>query len=1051
MTKTRKISFANLASLLSLASCRSPLSSLGLAEGLASLTFSIAVPEGSASLAGRGGNSARVILPDTSSVSITVTWPKRDPIVQSVAVAAGTAELSLEDLPSGLPIVIHIEAKDAGGTVYASYNGSITLRPGANTCPLVLLPGTVTTVSPAWSRGLSGSAAGVTFYQLNVPDAGTWGFTVDKAGGGFPTSQILAWGLDGRALASWEASSYRGSATVTGAGAAAYLGVYGTEALDIRLAKAPAGEADSGFGRNGVAKAWGPARSHDARIESAAVFPDGRIALCGYMVDGSIEKAFVSMLSANGAMVQEFGAGGAMAFSVRGEEYARIVAAEVDSGGRLVVGGYVGSGGDQDFFTARILTSGELDASFGIGGIVVLDPYALNAGLPSSTSTNTLTGLALDATGRVLLAGSCTGSGTSDWIVARYTASGTLDTSFGYGSTGTTTFATGVPDSCRGVATIGDDVVLFGSYSSFNSAVVRLRADGFPYTTAPWTGLPVDLSINTTQAMALRDVDSDGVPELYLAGRVATSAYVYRFRLDTLALDTAYTPIGGRQVSGMDADVTSLAVGPDGSCLVFATSPVTTFETYAVKLDASGVIELAFEQSWSQEIPTTNGLIGMPIETSSLGDRSAKAIALPSGRWLLTGSAYIETQTRWRGYALILEASGAFYNAFDGDGIASGATLRENLEYRAAASLEDGRVVAAGQYWEGGVQKAFFDLYAADGQSAVRSVLHQGGMTRSTVGAATLGPDGSVYIGWTFEEPENNFAISKVGPSGAYDTSYGVGGQASHYDPDFLEYKVASLAIGADGTGFLGGQAIDTGVENLWVLLRFGPSGTLEWGGIKTVNNNQQGGTDCVTGISIAPDGSVYIAGTTFDMISTADENAFAARYSPAGIIDLGFDHDGTSDGVYYLGLESKIAGTDIDSASGISVDRDGTTIVYGSARTGIEPFTGVGWSIRLRADGTVDSAYGTDGVARLGSGATGVVGGSLHPDGSVVVAGAVDSVEYIGRFSRSGLGTRTSSASLSPANSSILSVDVGSGGDVLLAGFGYTSGVTYGFVSRAR
>lgn len=581
---------------------------------------------------------------------------------------------------------------------------------------------------------------------------------------------------------------------------------------------------------------------------------------------------------------------------------------------------------------------------------------------------------------------------------------------------------------------------------------MRLNGNGYSYGTAPWTGLPKDLGINGTQAMALRDVDSDGVPELYLAGRVATSAYVYRFRLDTLALDTAYSPVGGRQVSGMDADVTSLAIGPDGSCLVFGTSPTPTAETYAVKLDASGEIDIAFEQSWSQENPTTNGLIGMPIETSSLGDRSAKAMALPSGRWLLTGSAYIEAQTRWRGYALILDASGAFYNAFDGDGIASGATLRENLEYQATASLEDGRVVAAGHYMEDGKQKAFYDLYAADGQSFSRNILHNESWTKSFVGAAARAPDGSVYLGWTFEGlPEPRLAVSRIKPDGTYDASYGSGGYGAYYAAAYIDYLPAALAIAADGTVYLGGQALND-AENLWFFLRYSPAGIYDASyGFLSVNNNQQGGTDCVQGISLAPDGRVYIAGTTYDMVNTGDENAFAARYSPAGIIDLSYDHDGTSDGVYYLGLESRIAGTDIDSAAGIAVDRDGSAIVYGSARTSVEPQLGVGWAMRLAVDGTVDPSYGTGGVARLGSGATGVVGGALHPDGSVVVAGAMDNAEYTGRFSRSGIGTRTSSVALSPESSSIRSVDVGPGGDVLLAGFGYTSGVSYGFVSRVR
>lgn len=182
--------------LLSVLSCRSPLSEYGVSSGTASLSISLSVPLSSTAREPSDNASARVILPETSSVSVTVTPPVGATISRTVEVAGGTAELSLEDLPSGVPISILVEARDGGGVAYAGYDGSVTLSPGANARSLVLLPGTVAIVNPAWSRGLAGSASGVTFYQLNVPYAGTWGFTVDKASGGLPTSQILAWGPD---------------------------------------------------------------------------------------------------------------------------------------------------------------------------------------------------------------------------------------------------------------------------------------------------------------------------------------------------------------------------------------------------------------------------------------------------------------------------------------------------------------------------------------------------------------------------------------------------------------------------------------------------------------------------------------------------------------------------------------------------------------------------------------------------------------------------------------------------------------------------------------
>lgn len=796
---------------------------------------------------------------------------------------------------------------------------------------------------------------------------------------------------------------------------------------------------------------------HDVRAESAVTFQDGRVALCGYRPVSSSSQPFVAVLNADGSIDRGFGAGGAMAFWPRmSGETARVVASAVDSSGRLLVGGVVGSGGDLDFFVARILATGELDAGFGAAGsgIVAFDPYAIENGLASSTSSNTLTGLAIDASGRILVAGTCN-AGNNDWIVARLRADGILDTSFGNTGRGTAMVESDAPDSCRGVAAIGNEALLFGSYNTGNTSLLRLQENGLPYASSPWTGSPVSLGLSVTaQAMALRDIDSDGLPELYLAGRLNTSVYAFRFRLEaaSISLDEDYSTATGRQVAGMDADVSSLAAAADGSCLIVATTAATPSSALAVRLGPTGLVDASFEQGWSDET-YIDGVVGLPLGGTANGDSAASALALADGRWLVAGSAYDDGHARWRGYAAMLEPSGAYRTTFDGDGIASAGMLPENLEYSATAAFEDGRIVAAGQYWEGGVRKAFFDLYAADGQGPVRSVLHQDGMTRSSVGAAALGSDGSVYIGWTYEESGSYFAVSKIEPSGAYDPSYGTGGRTSYSNPGYLEYQAASLAIGSDGTAFLGGQAVDNnGIENIWVLLRFDPTGTNEWGGIKTVGNNQQGGTDCVTGIDIAPDGSVYIAGTTYDMSTTHNENAFAARFSAAGSIDASFDHDGDGDGVYYLGLDSRL-GADIDSAAGIALDRDGTAIVYGSARTGMEPFTGIGWSIRLGADGTIDSAYGTGGAVRLGSGTdlTSIVGGALHPDGSLTVAGMAGGQAYVGRFAQGGNAGIASAGQIAPRGSQAKGTATAPNGVVAVTGLAYGYGITYGFVSLVR
>ena len=128
---------------------------------------------------------------------------------------------------------------------------------------------------------------------------------------------------------------------------------------------------------------------------------------------------------------------------------------------------------------------GDLDASFGVGG-VVLDPTAF-ANYP---------GFAMQSDGRLILCDTRIASTSGyDFYVARFDANGAPDATFGEGGAVLIAFGSGIDDfddSCDAVAVQADGkIVLAGTrvtpgfplptFAEF--AVARIEADGAPDTT----------------------------------------------------------------------------------------------------------------------------------------------------------------------------------------------------------------------------------------------------------------------------------------------------------------------------------------------------------------------------------------------------------------------------------------------------------------------------------------------------------------------------------------------------------------------------------------
>jgi uncharacterized delta-60 repeat protein len=190
----------------------------------------------------------------------------------------------------------------------------------------------------------------------------------------------------------------------------------------------PGGKFDTSFGDHGnVVTHVGPDQSIPRAILTQK---DGRIIAVGSSPVDRWEFTLARYLP-NGALDPSFGSKG-IAQTAVGPFDALATAAALQPDGKIIVAGAssaVGGFSQFQFTVVRYRSDGTLDPTFGVGGIVVT---------PLFQSDDEATAVAIQPDGKIVVAGGV--AGPADMFarrfgLARYTADGKLDTTFGTGGT----------------------------------------------------------------------------------------------------------------------------------------------------------------------------------------------------------------------------------------------------------------------------------------------------------------------------------------------------------------------------------------------------------------------------------------------------------------------------------------------------------------------------------------------------------------------------------------------------------------------------------------
>ena len=242
--------------------------------------------------------------------------------------------------------------------------------------------------------------------------------------------------------------------------------------IDFALTRHDAdGNLDPGFGDGGIVTTDLGSQTDEAF--DAALDPEGGFVVVGRTDGPSFNRNFgVVRYDADGSLDPGFGDGGIVETDFAGQvDQANAVAVQAD--GKIVVAGLAARtgplGADNDFALARYLGDGTLDPSFGGDGIVTTD---------LGTRTDIARALVIQpGDGGIVVAGTVDG----DVALVRYTDTGEVDTSFG--DQGVTITDFGSDDFANGVALTSDGQILVAGHSlgaglTTDFALARYSANG---------------------------------------------------------------------------------------------------------------------------------------------------------------------------------------------------------------------------------------------------------------------------------------------------------------------------------------------------------------------------------------------------------------------------------------------------------------------------------------------------------------------------------------------------------------------------------------------
>jgi uncharacterized delta-60 repeat protein len=407
---------------------------------------------------------------------------------------------------------------------------------------------------------------------------------------------------------------------------------------------------------------------------------------CGAVLLSSVLIVAVAA-AAPGDLDPSFGTGGVASIAVApedGDDFQNGLA--VQRNGRIIVGGSSDMGpaaGGSNWRLLRYRSNGELDPSFGTGGVVTTNLSTVGG------SDEHIWALALQPDGKIVAAGEArTAAGGRDWALARYNPDGKLDTTFG--SDGKNIRAVG-PGTNRdnlfdvaldgnGKIVVGGPVTMSTAEGGRNFAVARYNLDGTLDTSFNASGTTPGIVVTPVAPGANSDlissmaVDGDGKIVVVGQANMGTGAGGFNFALARYnrdgTLDSSFDTDGKMTTAmapGDNIDVISfaLAIDDNGKILVGGVADMGTgagyFDWALARYNADGSLDGSFDG---------DGRLTMPVSAGDSDDDLEGLVIQPTGKIMVGGSTSATEVTVDGDFALArYNPDGTLDSTFGSDGL----------------------------------------------------------------------------------------------------------------------------------------------------------------------------------------------------------------------------------------------------------------------------------------------------------------------------------------------------------------------------------------------
>ena len=439
---------------------------------------------------------------------------------------------------------------------------------------------------------------------------------------------------------------------------------------------------------------------------------------------------------------------------------------------------------------------GAPDATFGSGYGTVITPIG--------SGTDVAYSLALQPDGMIVVAGACSNGTDYDFCLARYLASGALDTNFNGIGKVITAIGNG-NDGAYSIALRPDGkIVVAGSClngNTYNFCLARYSASG-----------TLDLSFNGT-------------------GKVITA------------------------IGSGNAAAYSVALQPDGKIVVAGRcSNGTNTDFCLARYLASGALDVSLNST------------GTVITTIGSGGDVARGVALqPDGKIVVAG--YCSNGTSIDFCLARYLASGTLDVSFNGSGTVI-TPIGVGDDYAISLALQpDGKIIVAGVCSNGANSDFCLARYLANGTfdtsfNSTGKVITPIGSSDDYGYSVALQPDGKIVVaGYCSNGANFDFCLARYLANGTLDTSFGSTGKV--ITPIAGGNDVAnSVALQPDGKIVVAGYC-SNGANFDFCLARYLANGTLDtsFGSAGKVITAIGSSTDVANSAALQPDGKIVVAG----------------------------------------------------------------------------------------------------------------------------------------------------------------------------------------------